>query len=227
MQIDKREVLRYLSCDDTIDGKVLEIIDECILEIEKLNSAKYTYKIFDVEADSENVKVLNSVIELCGMDIGAHLEYSSKCAIMAVTLGCQIDSRLRYLKKTDMAKAIVFDACASAAVEDICDMVENEIRKFAMEKYSLGITTRYSPGYGDFPLTIQLQIINALDTYKAIGLSVTDSLILIPNKSVTAIVGLTNNISSHNNKPCENCNITKSCKYKKGDGYCGLKTIVR
>lgn len=221
LQIDKSEVLRYLGCRNTPDKLTESLIDECVLEIHENKGAGYVYKVFDIEVTRNEVKILNTLIKLSGSDISKHLKHSKKCAVMAVTLGSAIDSRLRYYKKTDIAKACVFDACASVAVENICDYVENEIRQLAIEKYGLGITSRYSPGYGNFPLSSQEHIIGLLNASIRIGLTVTENYILIPSKSVTVIIGLADKNNKKSNNSCENCNISQSCLYKKGGDYCG------
>ncbi len=227
LHIDKNEVLRYLGYRSTPDKLTERLMDECILEIEEDKSAGYEYKVFDIEVTTDEITILNTLIRLSGSDISKHLKHSSKCAIMAATLGSSIDSRLRYYKKTDIAKACVFDACASAAIEGVCDYIENKIRLWAFEKYGLSITSRYSPGYGNLPLSTQGHMIGLLNASIRIGLTATENYILIPSKSVTAIIGFIDKNNEEFNSSCENCNISQSCLYKKGGDYCGHSRIVR
>ena len=227
MHIDKSKVLRYLGCRNTPDKLTESLMDECVLEIQENESVGYIYKVFDIEVTTNEVKILNTLIKLSGSDIAKHLSDSIKCAVMAATLGSAIDSRLRYHKKTDIAKACVFDACASVAVENICDYAEGEIRQLAFEKYGLNITGRYSPGYGNFPLSTQEHIIDLLNASIRIGLTVTENYILIPSKSVTAIIGFADKKGEKANNSCEKCNISQSCSYKKGGDYCGHSRTIR
>lgn len=227
MHIDKSEVLRYLGYNNTPDKLTENLISECVLEIYENKNVGYTYKVFDIEVITNEVKVLNTLITLSGSDISKHLRESKKCAVMAATLGSEIDSKLRYYKKTDIVKACVFDACASVAVENICDYAENEIRLLAFEKHGLNITSRYSPGYGNFPLSTQEHIIGLLNASIKIGLTTTENYILIPSKSVTAIIGFADKNKEKVHNSCESCSISQSCSYKKGGYHCGHSKIIR
>ncbi len=117
-----------------------------------------------------------------------------------------------------MEKALVADSLASAAVEQVCEAAEEEIRA-AIGNY--GYTWRFSPGYGDFPLDIQGEFLNALDAPKRIGVNVTDSLILIPRKSVTAVMGVSENEIPKSRRGCGNCKMKETCPYRKNYGHCG------
>jgi cobalamin-dependent methionine synthase I len=107
---------------------------------------------------------------------------------MAVTLGNLVDAKIRYYEKFNLTKALILDACATVIIESACDEIQEEIKKEAL-KTNKGITYRYSPGYGDFPIDIQKKILDILEAQKKIGLSVTEDSILIPRKSVTAVIG--------------------------------------
>jgi len=121
---------------------------------------------------------------LQGSDINNHVKDCDVIIILAATLGLQTDELIRQTEASDMAGAVVLDALASAAIEQVLDIAERELT----QKYA-GLTTRFSPGYGDFPLSVQPELIAELGATKAIGLYVNDSGLLIPRKSVTAIIG--------------------------------------
>ena len=86
--------------------------------------------------------------------------------------------------KIFQTKAAVCDATASALIESFCDYVND----FIVDGKDAAM--RFSPGYGDFDLQYQPHILNFLDAHKKIGISLTDSLMMVPTKSVTAIVGI-------------------------------------
>ncbi|WP_097026493.1 vitamin B12 dependent-methionine synthase activation domain-containing protein [Clostridium peptidivorans] len=221
MYIDKKEVLRYLEYKSgVVDENIDLLIDECINEIKEISNWKYIYKIFSIHKNEEQVKLLKSNLIFKGKDILEHLKNSSMCAVIAVTLGSNIDTKIRYYEKVSMTKALILDACASVGVEWACDEVQKEIRKEAQSK-GLSITYRYSPGYGDFFIDIQPEIINALDAQKNIGLTVTENNILIPRKSVSAVIGFQNDSIVAKHFGCKKCNSFMSCKYRKGGSYCG------
>ena len=68
------------------------------------------------------------------------------------------------------------------------DIAEDEIRRELAEGETL--VPRYSPGFGDFPLSAQREILSVLDAARAIGVSLTDTLLMVPSKSVSAVIGV-------------------------------------
>ncbi|MCL2077116.1 MAG: hypothetical protein FWH08_01765 [Oscillospiraceae bacterium] len=126
-------------------------------------------------------------VPLDGDDINEHLENCGGVILFAVTLGLAADELFRNAEASNMSGAVVLDALASAATEQLCDSAETEIKR----KYK-NVTTRYSPGYGDFPLSIQENLLSALDAKKQIGLYATSDGLLMPRKSVTAVIGIKN-----------------------------------
>jgi cobalamin-dependent methionine synthase I len=89
---------------------------------------------------------------------------------------------------TSGADALIVQAVGAALIERHMDAVEDEIRAELAPGESL--LTRYSPGYGDFPLEAQRSILALLDTPRKIGVSLTDSLLMVPSKSVSAVIGV-------------------------------------
>ncbi len=108
-------------------------------------------------------------------------------AILCCTLGAAFDMHLRAWESRDMARAVLINAAGSAWVECGLDMAQAEIQdRFP----AMRLTRRFSPGYGDLPLSLQHDLCRELDAARRLGVHVTESLLLNPVKSVTAIVGL-------------------------------------
>src|SRR5699024_11558941 len=110
------------------------------------------------------------------------------CILIGVSLGHKVDTIIRYYEKLDMTKAIILDSCASVAIEDIINNINENLEKIVSKDKKI-LTSRYSPGYGDWPLDIQRNILDVLESSKTIGLNLTSHNILIPRKSITAIIG--------------------------------------
>lgn len=216
MSIDKKEVLRYLGYKgQVIDDKMNNLIDECMREIIKISKPRYTYEIFYMNSD---FKLFNTNYSLLDNDIKNHLKNCEKCVILAATLGITVDNKIKYYEKINMTKAYIIDACATAYIESICDKVETEIKEIATKENKY-ITSRYSPGYGDFKIENQGKIIDLIDGNQKIGVLVTESSILIPRKSVTAFIG----IVSHRPQviyKCSICSKNKDCTFKRGGHNC-------
>ena len=109
--------------------------------------------------------------------------------MFSATVGIEIDRFIRKYGRISPTKALFFQAIGSERVEALADKFNEEIREEARAK---GFTThpRYSPGYGDLALDIQKEIFEVLDCTKQIGITLSESLLMSPSKSITAIIGL-------------------------------------
>ena len=102
------------------------------------------------------------------------------------TIGAEFDAWQRRLSVTSAADALLSQQIGLDAVEKVMDEVEEKANA-EVEVEGRKLLPRKSPGYGDLPLSLSREIINSLDATKKIGVSITDSDLLVPPKSVTAI----------------------------------------
>lgn len=229
--MDKKEVLRYLQYkSDIIDEETDRLINECILELKDLGELKYVYRIFNINNDNTTINFEDEII-IKSKDLSKLLKNSNKAVLLATTLGLAVENRIRYYSLSSLSKAIIFDACATAYIEALCDHTEAEIKTLA-KKEGIGITFRYSPGYGDVSISHQKDVVNSLNATKLIGLTVSESSILIPRKSVTAFIGFDKTMevtASHNStdkfdsskekkSSCSTCKLYGDCYYRKEGG---------
>ena len=136
---------------------------------------------------------------------------------MAATLGAEAEALIRRTQRRSMADAVILDAAASAAIEQVCDALCEELQAAVAPRY---LTTRFSPGYGDMPLSDQATLFRVLDVERRIGVSLTDGGLMLPQKSVTAILGLSN-CPTQTRGGCESCINHESCDYRKDGKHCG------
>ena len=220
LDINKKEVLRYLGYKgQDLDENIMEFIEECREEIKKVATPRVIYRYKKIDIKEQGVEVLDTNLVLTGNDIKLHLKDSRECVLMAVTLGNDIEKRTRLYEKINLTKALILDACATTAVEEVCDHIENMIKEDAKAK-GMNITFRYSPGYGDLPLDIQNSFLRVLDAQKLIGLTVSENNLLFPRKSVTAIIGIVNS-GIVKKKSCKECSNYKYCNFRKEGESCG------
>lgn len=225
--ISKDEVLRYSGCrNKEIDEGIERLTEECINEAKGIIRLRYIYKFFDIYRKDKKLFLKDCIIGFESQALQKFLQNSESCALMAVTLGNLMDTRIRYYEKSDMTKALILDACATAAVEEACDRVCEMIKKEAAIKGKT-ITSRFSPGYGDLSLDIQRNFISVLEADRTIGLTASANNILIPGKSVTAIVGLTDKTDETENTGCINCSKYPECQFRKEKGSCGNQRTFR
>lgn len=219
--IDRNEVLRYLGYKgQVLDDITNKLIDQSIKEIGDLIEEKYVYKVLDINRHKDELWIKDTNLKLLGEDIKRHLGNSDSLILMAVTLGHSVDKTIRYYEKISMTRALIIDACASAAIEEICNKINYQLEE-KVSKENKHLTSRYSPGYGDLPIEMQNSLLDILGTKKSIGLSVTSHNILIPRKSVTAIIGIRDKKHRKEESDCVNCNKYDTCNYGKGDVGCG------
>ena len=125
-----------------------------------------------------------------GAFLGFHTIYF-RCigtVVLAATLGWEGDRMLRECSVRDMAKGVIMQATLAAYLEESLDGLQEQIKKAYAEK-GLYLRSRYSPGYGDFPISLQKKVLEWTQAPKRIGLTVTESCMLSPTKSVTAFIG--------------------------------------
>ena len=149
---------------------------------------KCVYKRYDM-------KVLENAVELDGwriesIKLSRHLRGCKAAYLFAATLGLQADMMIRRLSALNMARGTVAHSVANALIEDYCDEMQAQIAEKEAAT-GLFLKPRYSPGYGDFALESQKEIFARLECAKRIGLTLTDTMLMVPFKSVTAVIGVT------------------------------------
>lgn len=139
-----------------------------------------------------------------------------QAAVMVCTLGADFDGWMRQLQHRSMPDAVLLDALGSVYVEAACDAVEEAIRSRFPGMY---LTDRFSPGYGDFPLTAQAPLM-ALAGAHRIGVTLTDSMLMNPQKSVTAVVGVADRPQMARIRGCTYCAMNQTCNLRKAGTPC-------
>ena len=181
LKIRVRDVMRYLRVKQG-DETMRRLLEECSKSVYESASPKAVYTKVDVKI--ENYTVDLGFIKVKSESLAIHLADCDEAYIFAATLGVGIDRLFEKYNRILQTKAAVCDATASALIESFCDYV-NEFVVGEREA-----VMRFSPGYGDFDLKHQKEILSYLDANKKIGISLTDSLMMVPAKSVTAIIGI-------------------------------------
>ncbi len=213
MNVDRNEILRYLGYRGSPAGEeVLRNIDSCLEELEQVISPRWLSRTFPVSFRSDAVAI--GCMEINSGDLRGHLQGCGEAVLFAATLGPRVDFLLLRYSKLDMSRTVILQACAAAIMESYCDEYEREIAEEAAKR-GLYLRPRYSPGYGDFSISHQKDILGILDCPKRIGLTMTESCMLTPTKSVTAVIGLTDREQSCHIAKCMECKAT-DCPFRKG-----------
>ena len=218
-QIDREQALRYMAYKGgAISETALAELEECEKKLLETVRPVFVYRVFRIKGlyplELENGPVFE------GNDISTHLEGCEYAAVFAVTIGADVDALIRRLQVGDMAKSVITDALASAAAEQATDLAEDEIRKSLPGKY---FTWRYSPGYGDLPLSVQPKLLKVLNAGKTAGIVLQKENMMSPMKSVTAIMGVSDNEIEKKRMGCAECRSFEGCSLRRKGLHCGFQ----
>ena len=183
---DTREILRYAGVRSDVSD-LDPLLHECLEEA----TDKLTYRVCYCELPltfQENFLNLG-FLTTCSHSLQNHLEGCESILLFAATVGTEIDRLMARYAPISPTKALLLQAIGAERIEALCDVFCSEIEQ-EKEREGMRCTRRFSPGYGDFPLEAQRKIFSVLDCPRKIGLSLTESLLMSPTKSVTAIVGI-------------------------------------
>ena len=218
LPVSKSEAARYMGVKGAPDPAVAELLDRAESLVRERVRSKYVYLETNITFTVDGVLLGAMTEPLTGEDIKRHLKGCKRAVLLAATLSQEEDKLIRQAAVTDMAQSLALDCICSAAVEQVCDRAEEEIFTAHPCEYR---TWRFSPGYGDLPITLQRSFLLALNAQRRIGLTVTDSCLLIPSKSVTAIIGVSDAPVERGPRGCAVCNMKGSCAYRASGTKCG------
>lgn len=215
--ISKSETARYMGVKDIPDEKTAEILDKYEPIVRERLRPAFVYRETAVHFVDDGVYLDGVDAVFSGSDIKNHLKDCERAVILAVTVSAEADKLIRQTSVVGMAEALAVDCLCSSAIEQVCNKAEDEIFRVNPVKFR---TWRFSPGYGDLPITLQKNLISALNAHRRIGLTVTENCMLIPSKSVTAIIGISDNPIKKGKKGCDVCNMRDTCGVRMNGG-CG------
>ena len=191
LEPDRREIARYLGYHGiTPDAAMQEEIELCVARLQQAVTPRFVYEKFAVSVDSGQSFVKIANIPIHSKHLAANLEGCCAAYLMAVTLGPAPDRLVKRASVERMSRALILQAAAAAMAELLCDEINARILREAAKEGLRGMRRRFSPGYGDLPLEMQREVCAVLNMPKEIGVSLTDTLLMTPSKSVTAIVGV-------------------------------------
>ena len=202
--VNRPEILLYMRCGDA-GGEFDELLEACLSELLPRLSYKVCWRVSDISDD---------VVKTSSRVLSRALQGCDKLVLFAATIGLAPDRLIAKYGRLSPSKALCMQAIGAERIESLCDMFCEEIAADFAEK-GYHARRRFSPGYGDFPLDIQKAIFQSLDCPRKIGLSLNDSLLMSPSKSVTALIGLSSESSciqdedgnsTSNHKNCAACN---------------------
>lgn len=218
IHVDIHEAYRYMGGFGKPDNALETELIKAAELIEKAATPRVIEIICAINK-TNRLELTELGIYLEGKAIRALLHDSDSCVLFCATIGGGVEALIRKWQLKNLSFTSMLDACASSAVESLCDGVEARLTQFYSAQ-GLFLTDRFSPGYGDLPIEIQPALCSALDTSRKIGVSVTDSGIMIPRKSVTAVIGISKNAQKHFEIGCRDCGRINNCNFRENGVTC-------
>ena len=201
--VDRAEILRYAGMKSPTPD-IDALLDACLEEALPKLSYRLVYTTLPVKAEGGVVDVGFAAVRseaLC-----SYLSTAKEAIFFAATVGLEPDRLIGKYGSIAPTKALLMQAIGAERIESLCDAFQRDARK----EYGAS-SARFSPGYGDLPLTFQKEMFRLLDCPRKIGLTLNESLLMSPTKSVTAIIGMAEDAPKHS---CEHCSLIQ-CEFRK------------
>ncbi len=211
--VERAEVYRYLGVKGEPDEAVKTLVDQAIEELCAAVTPRFVWRRMALRVRDERVWLDDWEID--SRDLSKHLKGCREALLFAATLGSEADRILSKNSVLHPALALAGQAAAAAMIERYCDDCCSDLGDAEREK-GLYLRPRFSPGYGDFSLESQQKLLSLVDAQRRIGLSVTDTQMMTPMKSVTAVIGVTAEKQSCHTGHCANCP-NQFCVFRKDE----------
>lgn len=191
LDVKKSEIYRYLGY--TKNAPVVEnveaMVDEILQNVLQNSKPAVCYKRFTL---SFSKRIDFGFVTIDSKDLAVNLAGCHEAIVFAATIGLYTDVQIKKEAILSPARACVYQAVGAAVIEAVCDDFNDWIRS-TEASFGNTLRPRYSPGYGDVSLEVQKDIFRELNCAKMAGITLSDSLHMIPEKSVTAIIGIKKN----------------------------------
>lgn len=186
--VQDQDALRYLGHrGQELDANFEEAFHRISAKLDALQAIGVV-RCFPIKKTSDQgVELEGTSLVLAGSNIATHLTGATEVALMAVTLGFESERLLKQLSCISATEGIIADACASSMIENAAHNFAQDISE-EVKLRNMRCGKRFSPGYGNFPLSIQQEFITAIGADKTLGIKVTEGDLMVPTKSITAVV---------------------------------------
>lgn len=208
-----KEAVRYLGYGGhAVDEQTLALVEDSFGELDRAADRRIIYRIFNVVLGKEGSLTLGRM-NIASRNLYKNLRDCDEAVVLGATLGVGVDRLMKRYSLTDMPRAVVLQAAAAAVLEEYLDECQKSLAAELAEKGKY-LRPRFSPGYGDFDIAHQGMILRMLHADTTIGLTMTDSFMLTPVKSVTAVAGISRKKERCPVRGCEVCGKT-DCIYRR------------
>ena len=185
--VDRAEILRYAAAAGCADAALSALVDACLAEVEGVLCYRLCYCELPVSREGGLWRIGHMTSD--SGSLGRALEGCERALVFAATVGVGLDRLIARYSALSPARALCLQAIGAERVEALCDAFCRE-KKEELAREGAFLRPRFSPGYGDLPLSMQKEIFATLEPARHVGVSLNDSMLMSPSKSVTALVGI-------------------------------------
>ena len=182
---DEKEILRYAMLPSFAPKPEELPLQECLKAAKGAAQCRAVWRRYLLVRDGDTLDL--GFAKTDSRDLKKHLEGCGEILLFACTAGAETDRRIARAKLLSPARGLLMHAIGAQQVEGGCDRL---CARLAQQFPDRQLTDRFSPGYGDLTLEMQRDVMAALDCGRTVGITLTDSLLMTPSKSVTAIIGM-------------------------------------
>lgn len=212
-EIPVSEVMRYAGCQ-ALDEQTKTQMHQMIQLAKSEADCMYVMTHLSIE-DEIIVQMMKESASIRHL-----LQTCDEVIFIAATLGVKMDRAIARMQKLDMGNALWLNASANALIESVMDTVYAQLETY-YESQQRYLSDRFSCGYGDLKLEWQKTFLDCTQASKKLGLMLGESLLMRPEKSVTALIGISDQVQGAMIRGCRFCRLNGNCGFQKGGTTCG------
>lgn len=211
--VPQTEIYRYLGYrrndpDDTVKERVAAVCRQ----LEGDAQPQAFFRDYPLTANADGMLIIDGM-QIRSRGLFKNMSGCERVILLAATLGAQVDRWLYRLGRLDVTGQVILQAAAAAYLEAYLDWIQDHLRQEG-KKQGWYIRPRFSPGYGDLGLEYQKWMAQELQLQKRLGIVLSDSLMMSPSKSVTALIGVSRSDIRCLHNGCETC-VKTDCAFRR------------
>lgn len=199
---DLKEVFRYAGIfnkshlteneKNSFENLALESVEK-ISSVMNPRSVYIKFSLQILNEENSKPRILFSDKKIESENLALNLKNCHSIFLFAATLGPEVDKLIFKTSKLNPPLSVFLQAAGAMFIEKYCDALEEFLlNQENQNQQKIIFAPRFSPGYGDVPLETQNLFFEILRCQKNLALTLNDSLIMSPEKSVTAFIGVKN-----------------------------------
>ena len=187
LKYDLHEATRYMGYKHGAKpcGEICELCEVAYNELCKVITPKYIYKEYNFTRTNDGIII--DGIEFKSTKLLSHLKDSTSIILFGATIGVGADTLVRKYSVIDAAMTSIVHCVGASLVENLCDIACEELKNTIKGEHR----PRFSPGYGGLDVSSQADFFKLLPMTKQMGVTLSESFLMTPTKTVTAFIGVT------------------------------------